>query len=180
MLLERTQIKCRSRGGSCWFGEGPRTPADGTQPKKPAPSSPAASQTASLCPRTLGIVFSSLPPPCPSSTAPDPTSILPGSITHGIIDPQTRHCGWRCHGRIPNLPLCLQSVTSHPLLPNTVSNSLLAGEQPVPCQNTQGATVPAGMPAAADSALACLLPSLLPSLPVLGDSSPRGSAASAR
>lgn len=100
----------------------------------------------------------------------------PGSITHGSIDPQTCHCGWRCHGRIPNLLLCLQSVTSHPLLPNTVSNSLLAEEQPVPCQNTQGATVPAGMPAAADSALACLLPSL----PVLGDSSPRVSAAPAR
>lgn len=35
-----------------------------------------------------------------------------------------------------------------------MSNSLLAGEQPVPCQNTQGATVPTGMLAAADSVLA--------------------------
>lgn len=42
-----------------------------------------------------------------------------------------------------------------------MSNSLLAEEQPVPCQNTQGATVPTGMPAAADSVLACL-PACLP------------------
>lgn len=41
-----------------------------------------------------------------------------------------------------------------------MSNSLLVGEQPVPCQNTQGATVPVGMLAAADSTLACLLGSL--------------------
>lgn len=37
-----------------------------------------------------------------------------------------------------------------------MSDSLLAGEQPVPCQNTQGATVPTGTPAAADSTLAFL------------------------
>lgn len=104
MLLERTQIKCSSQGGSCWFGEGPRTAADGTQPKKPAPSSPAASQTASLCTRTLGIVFSSLPPPCPSSTAPDPTSILPW------INNTWEH-------RSPNLPLRVEVPRPHPQPP---------------------------------------------------------------